>query len=303
MKYQLPPKLKVGDGIAVIAPCSAADSDKVENGLAYLADRGFMVKIADNLSNADGYLAGSDEERLSSFINFWKDPEINALFCVRGGYGIQRLLNHLDYDLISSNPKILVGYSDISALSAALLAKSGVVTYSGPMVASDMGENFDKFSEEMLWRTLMGRSSISNPKNQPLLVYKKGEATGNIIGGTLTVLLPYFGTPYMPNLEGAILVLEDLGENPGRLDRHFHHLRYQGVFDKISGLVLGEFKECFPDDADQFEGFKPILDSALKGYNFPVVMNFAYGHIDTRVTLPIGASAKLTTDPPQFSLV
>ena len=107
----------------------------------------------------------------------------------------------------------------------------------------------------------------------------------------------------MPNLEGAILVLEDLGENPGRLDRHFHHLRYQGVFDKISGLVLGEFKDCFPDDADQFEEFKPILDSALNGYNFPVVLNFAYGHIDTRVTLPIGASANLTTDPPQFSLV
>ena len=303
MKYQLPPKLKVGDGIAVIAPCSAADPDKVEDGLDYLSDRGFVVKRADNLSTADGYLAGSDEERLNSFMDFWKDPEINALFCVRGGYGIQRLLNHLDYDLISSNPKILVGYSDISALSAALLAKSGVVTYSGPMVASDMGGNFDNFSEEMLWRTLMGRPSIANPKNQSLLVFRKGQAAGNIIGGTLTVLLPYFGTSYMPDLEGAILVLEDIGENPGRLDRHFHHLRYQGVFDKISGLVLGEFKDCFPDDADQFEGFKPILESALKGYNFPVVMNFAFGHIDTRVTLPIGARAKLTTDPSQFSLV
>ena len=294
--------MKVGDGIAVIAPCSAADPAKVENGLAYLADRGFMVKRAKNLSTANGYLAGSDEERLNSFMNFWKDPEISALFCVRGGYGIQRLLNHLDYNLISSNPKILVGYSDISALSAALLSKSGIITYSGPMVASDMGDNFDKFSEEMLWRALMQRSSISNPKNQPLRVFKKGQAAGNIIGGTLTVLLPYFGTSYMPDLEGAILVLEDIGENPGRLDRHFHHLRYQGVFDKISGLVLGEFKDCFPDDADQFEGFKPILESALKGYNFPVVMNFAFGHIDTRVTLPIGARAKLTTDPPNFSL-
>ena len=303
MKYKMPPSIQVGDTIAVIAPCSAAAEDKALKGIEYLRDKGFIVKTADNLFEQSGHMAGSDEHRISSFNEFWADKDVKALFCVRGGYGIQRILPKIDYDLISDNPKILVGYSDISALSSAILAKSGLITFSGPMVASDMGENFDTFSEELLWRILMGHPLIDNPQEQPLVVYKKGYAEGNIFGGTLTVLLPYFGTSYVPDLEGAILVLEDVGENIGRLDRHFHHLRYQGIFDKISGLVLGEFNDCFPEEIDAIDGLKSILDSALEGYDFPVVMNFAYGHIKKRVTLPIGMRAKLTTDPPNFSLI
>ncbi len=299
----MPPLLQVGDTIAVIAPCSAADKDKVEEGIRYLRDKGFTVKTADNLSEQSEFLAGSDEYRINSFNEFWADNEVKALFCVRGGYGVQRILTEIDYNLISNIPKILVGYSDISALSSAILAKSGVITFSGPMVASDMGEYFDIFSEEMLWRMLMGQPLIDNPTGQPLVVYKKGHVEGNLFGGTLTVLLPYFGTSYVPDLEGVILVLEEIGENIGRLDRHFHQLRYQGLFDKISGLVLGEFKDCFPENIDPIEGLQSILDSALKGYDFPVVMNYAYGHIAKRVTLPIGRRAKLTTDPPKFSLV
>lgn len=303
MNYKFPPPLKIGDTIAVIAPCSAAQKDKVEEGLAYLTDKGFIVKIANNLSNANGNMAGTKEERIDSLHDFWADPEVKALFCVRGGYGIHRILPDLNYDLFRSDPKILVGYSDISALSCSILAKSNLITYSGPMVASDMGENFNLFSEEMLWRTLMGYPKIPNPSKQPLIAYRKGNAEGFIIGGTLTVLLPFLGTSYMPNLKGAILVLEDIGENPGRLDRHFHHLKFQGVFDQISGLVLGKFEDCFPNDKDSVESLKEILDSTLEDYDFPVLMNFAYGHINRRVTLPFGAMAKISTDPPQFELI
>ena len=303
MEYKSPPPLKNGDTIAVIAPCSAAAEDRVEKGLAYLKDKGFTVKIANNLTSSNGYMAGTREERISSLHKFWADPEVKALFCVRGGYGIQRILPDLNYELFRSDPKILVGYSDISALSCSILAKSNVITYSGPMVASDMGGEFDPFSEEMLWRALMGNPKIPNPPNQPLIVYRKGQAEGFLIGGTLTVLLPYLRTSYMPNLKGAILVLEDIGENPGRLNRHFHHLKFQGVFDQISGLVLGEFTDCFTEDEDSIESLKHILDSALEGYDFPVLMNLAYGHIKTRVTLPFGAMAKINTDPPQFKLI
>ena len=197
----MPPPIQVGDTIAVIAPCSGADEDKVVEGIAYLRDKGFTVKTADNLSDQSGYMAGSDEHRVSIINEYWADKEVKALFWVRGGYGVQRILPKIDYNLISYIPKILVGYSDISALSTAILAKSGVITFSGPMVASDMGENFDIFSEELLWRTLMGQPLIENPSGQPLIVYKKGYAEGNIIGGTLTVLLPYFGTSYLPDLE------------------------------------------------------------------------------------------------------
>jgi len=299
----MPPLLQPGDTIAVIAPCSAAEKNRTDEGLEYLKDKGFKVKTADNLNEESGFLAGSDEYRISSFNQFWADSEVKALFCVRGGYGIQRILSEIDYNLLSYIPKILVGYSDISALSSAILAKSGIITFSGPMVASDMGENFDVFSEEMLWRMLMGQSLMENPSGQPLVVYKKGHVEGNLFGGTLTVLLPYFNTSYVPDLEGAILVLEDIGENIGRLDRHFHQLRYQGVFDKISGLILGEFVDCFPDDIDPIDGLKSILDSALRGYDFPVVMNYAYGHVPKRITLPIGMRAKLSTDPPMISLI
>ena len=303
MEYKFPSPLEIGDTIAVIAPCSAAQKDKVEKGLAYLADKGFVVKIANNLTSANGNMAGTKEERINSLHKFWADPEVKALFCVRGGYGIQRILPDLNYDLFRSDPKILVGYSDISALSCSILANSNVITYSGPMVASDMGENFDIFSEEMLWQSLMGHPKILNPPNQPLIVYRKGNADGFLIGGTLTVLLPYLGTSYMPNLKGAILVLEDIGENPGRIDRHFHHLKFQGVFDQISGLVLGKFEDCFPDDEDPVKSLKEILDSALDGYDFPVLMNLAYGHINRRVTLPFGAKSKINTDPPQLELI
>ena len=303
MEYKYPPALEPGDTIAVIAPSSAAQKGKVEEGLAYLADKGFQVKIAKNLTTENGIMAGSKEERINSLHEFWADPEVKALFCVRGGYGIQRILPDLNYDLFSSNPKILVGYSDISALSCSILAKSNLITYSGPMVASDMGENFNLFSEEMLWRTLMGHPKIPNPSKEPLIAYRKGNAEGPIIGGTLTVLLPYLGTSYMPNLKGAILVLEDIGENPGRIDRHFHHLKFQGVFDQISGLVLGKFEDCFQNDEDPVETLKEILDSTIEEYDFPVLMNFAYGHISKRVTLPLGAKAMLTTDPPQFEVI
>jgi len=303
LEYKYPPALEAGDTIAVIAPCSAAQKDKVEQGLAYLADKGFLVKIAKNLTAENGIMAGTKEERINSLHEFWADPEVKALFCVRGGYGIQQILPELNYDMFSSNPKILVGYSDISALSCSILAKSNLITYSGPMVASDMGENFNQFSEEMLWRTLMGNPKIPNPSKQPLIPYRNGTAEGVIIGGTLTVLLPYLGTSYMPNLEGAILVLEDIGENPGRLDRHFHHLKFQGVFDQISGLVLGKFEDCFTNDEDHIESLTEILDSTIEEYDFPVLMNFAYGHINKRVTLPFGAKAKITADPPQFELI
>ena len=287
----------------MIAPCSAAQKDKVEQGLAYLTDKGFVVKIAKNLTSANGIMAGTREERINSLHEFWADPEVKALICVRGGYGIQRILPDLNYDLFRSDPKILVGYSDISALSCSILAKSNLITYSGPMVASDMSDNMDRFSEESLWRTLMGNPKFLNPSNQPLIVYRKGDAEGFLIGGTLTVLLPYLGTSYMPNLKGAILVLEDIGENTGRLDRHFHHLKFQGVFDQISGLVLGKFEDCFTNDEDPVKSLKEILDSVLHGYNFPVLMNFAYGHINKRVTLPFGAMAKIDTDLPQFELI
>ena len=303
MNYKMPRPLYNGDTIAVIAPCSAADKDKVEEGIEYLKNKGFIVKTADNLSEQSGYMAGSDEYRISSFNEFWADKEVKAIFAVRGGYGVQRLLTEIDYDLVSNIPKIFVGYSDISALSSAILAKSGLISFSGPMVAIDMGENFDIYSEDMLWRMLMGQPTVDNPTGQPLVVYKKGSAEGYIFGGTLTVLLPYLGTSYVPDLEGAILVLEDVGENIGKLDRHFHQLRYQGVFDKISGLVLGEFIDCFDENVNPIEGLQSILDSALKGYDIPVVMNFAYGHIKKRVTLPIGSRAILTTDPPSFRLV
>jgi len=303
LEYKFPPPLKIGDTIAVIAPCSAAQKDKVEEGLSYLANKGFVVKIAKNLTSANGNMAGTKKERINSLHEFWADPEVKALFCVRGGYGIQRILPDLNYDLFRSNPKILVGYSDISALSCSILAKSNIITYSGPMVASDMSDNMDHFSEELLWRTLMGNPKISNPSNQPLIIYRKGNTEGFLIGGTLTVLLPYLGTTYMPNLKGAILVLEDIGENSGRLDRHFHHLKFQGVFDQISGLVLGIFEDCFTNDEDSVESLKRILDSVLEGYDFPVLMNFAYGHINKRVTLPFGAMAKIDTDLPLFEII
>lgn len=299
--YKLPKPLKPGSRIGIIAPASAAKRKFVAKGLEYLLKKGYKVKTAPNLSRGRFYLAGSDQLRVKLLEEFFLDPEIDGIICVRGGYGLLRILDRISYKKLSSiPPKVFVGYSDVTALQMALLSKLGWITYSGPMVASEMGQEFDPFSEEWLWKIISDHPypiELINPEDQPLKVFRHGKAEGKLIGGCLTLVTPLLGTPYMPSSKGTILVIEDIGEKTYRLDRALNILRLHKVFEQISGLIVGHFVNCLPKNPERSFTLEDYLKDVLDGYNFPVITNFSYGHIKRRFTLPLGSNVSIATNP------
>lgn len=307
MPYLLPEPLKAGATIGVIAPASAAKRKTTEAGLQYLRDRGYKIKTAPNLNRGKFFLAGPDAVRLKYLEQFLRDPEIDGIICVRGGYGLIRIIDQLNYTRLAKvKPKVLVGYSDITVLQMALAAKLGWVTYSGPMVSSEMGQTISPFSEEWLWRMIGGHSypvELTNPEDQPLQVFRPGSAEGVLIGGCLSLITPLLGTALMPDLKGAILVIEDIGEKTYHLDKHLQILRLHGVFDQIAGLIVGQFTDCLPKNPKRSFTLEDYLNNVLKGYHFPVITNCAYGHLKRRLTLPIGVRVRLSTDPISITLL
>ena len=299
--YQFPQPLHIGATIGIIAPASAAHRKQVGEGIAYLKNRGYHVKTAPNLTRGKHYLAGNDQMRLKWLENFILDSEIDAIFCVRGGYGLLRIIDKIDYSRLASiPPKLIVGYSDITALQMAFLRKLEWVGYTGPMVASDMSGQFDPYSEEWLWKVITKHPYplvLENPAGEEMNVYRHGTARGTLIGGCLSLITPLLGTAYMPDLTGSVLVIEDIGEKTYHLDKHLHMLRIHGVFDKISALILGRFANCFPKNQKRSFTMREFLDDVVGEYDFPVISNFAYGHIVKRLTLPLGAQVRVETDP------
>jgi muramoyltetrapeptide carboxypeptidase len=304
--YQLPKPIQPGATLGIIAPASAAKRKSVAAGITYLKARGFKIRMAPNLSRRLFYLAGNDELRTTWLEQFVLDPKIDGIICVRGGYGLLRILDKIDYHRLAAvPPKILVGYSDITSLQMAFLNKLGWISYSGPMVASDMGPEFSPFSEQWFWKMLLQHPypiELQNPSEQPLRVFHHGKASGTLLGGCFSLITPILNTAYMPELKGAILVLEDIGEKTYHLDKQFQILKLQGIFEKISGLILGQFSKCFPKNPTRSFTLDDYLRDFLKGYDFPVISNFAYGHVKERFTLPFGVKASLRTDPPGILL-
>ncbi len=251
MKTLKPPRLRKGDLIGIVSPASTpATQEKVDNGVRYLEGLGYRVKIGRHVMAQYGYLAGTDKERAEDLNDMLRDPAVRAVFALRGGYGTPRILDLLDYLAARRDPKILVGYSDITGLQLAFLRKAGLVTFSGPMVAVEMWDHIDPFTEENFWRVITSTSRVGclqNPDDQPVTAYHKGWASGILIGGNFSLLTSLMATPYLPNLRKAILVLEDVDEAPHRVDRMFAQLRHAGVLKNIAGLVLGSFTDCVPE--------------------------------------------------------
>ena len=299
--YKLPPKLTNRETIGIVAPASAADSQKTEKGIAYLHDQGFQTKLAPNLNQELNYLAGTDSERAQYLNEFLQDDDISTIFCVRGGYGMMRILDRLDFDTLkNTSPKNIIGYSDITVLQFAFLKKLGWITYSGPMVASDMGADFSRYSEEWLWKILRQDSNsfqLKNPENKDIEIYRSGSAEGQLLPGCLTLVSCLLGTQYCPSFENKILVIEDIGETGYNLDRLLTTLKLHGVFEEISGLILGSFVNTDDEEDEKAFLINKLLDDLIGDYDFPVLTNFAYGHIEERLTLPVGVQAQMNTDP------
>ena len=298
MKTLKPPRLRRGDLIGIISPASAPSAqEKIDKGVQYLERLGYRVKIGRHVMAQHGYLAGTDEQRAEDLNDMLRDPHVMAIFAVRGGYGTPRLLHLVDYKAVRRNPKILVGYSDLTALQLALYSKTGLVTFSGPMVGVEMWDSIDPFTEEHFWRVVTSSSRIGNlqnPDGESLVTHNRAKATGTLIGGNFSLLISLMGTSYLPRLREAILVLEDVDEAPHRVDRMFTQLHHAGITQSISGLILGKFTDCVPSDPTKPHlTIEQVIEDALRRITCPVLANLQYGHIPKKLTLPFGVQALL----------
>ncbi|MCH6575607.1 MAG: LD-carboxypeptidase [Bacteroidetes bacterium] len=298
MRIIKPAKLKTGDVIGIIAPASApVDPTKLENGIRYIEKNGYRVELGKNISKINGYLAGTDQERADDLNSMFKNKNVKAIICLRGGYGASRILDKINYKLIRSNPKILVGYSEITALQMAILQKSGLVTFAGPMVATDFGNEITSYTEDFFWRIVSSNKKIGRlkyPDDDKLVSITKGGASGRIIGGNLSVFAALIGTDYFPDLKGRILMIEEVDELPYKVDRLLNQLRLLKVFKQIKGIILGRFVDCIEHDTSKRTlTLGEVMEDYMKDLKIPVLYTFPHGHIKDKVTVPFGINIKM----------
>jgi len=300
-----PNRLTEGATVALIAPASGVEAEEFEKALQNLINLGFKVKPGKYAREQRGFLAGSDEERLADLHQAFSDREVKAVWCVRGGYGATRILPYLNYNLIRRNPKILIGYSDITALHIAISQKTGLVTFHGPVAAS----SFSDYTKKHLINTLMNPTvpytveiSPDNAANESSLyktqTIRAGKCRGTLIGGNLSLLAALAGTSYAlkRNLRGKILFIEDVNEPPYRIDRMLTQLKESVDLRGISGIALGVFKGGSADDAETSNPLIDVFKEQFGKLGVPVVYGLSFGHIRDQFTLPVGIKAELDTE-------
>ncbi len=295
-----PPRLRKGDLIGVVAPASPQrDDERLKSGIRYFESLGYTVLPGEHLWKRHGYLAGTDEERLADLNGMIRDPRVRMIIAGRGGYGVTRLLDRIDYAALRRDPKIIVGFSDLTALGCALLVKSRLTSFSGAMLGVDFWDtgNLDPLMEETFWRAVtsprpLGR--IRQPEGSPITPLAPGTAEGWLLAGNLTLLASITGTPYLPKPDGAVLLVEEIGEEAYRVDRLLSQLYNAGIFRKINGLAFGAFTGTKPtrvsvEPLPMEEVFAEYIGRA----GLPAVGDILYGHITTKLTLPLGVQVKI----------
>ena len=296
-----PPRLVPGDTVGLIDPASATFlRQDVQIVTETLEAMGFKVKRGAHLMDRYGYLAGRDRDRAADVNALFADREVKAVLAVRGGWGSARLLPYLDFDLIRRHPKVLVGYSDLTALLNAVHARTGLVTFHGPVGVS----TWTPFSVEHARRVLVDGEALTLanpvqvkdtlvPVEDRVWTITPGTARGRLLGGNLTVLSALVGTPYLPDFEGAILFLEDVGEQIYRIDRMLTQLALAGILKKVRGVVFGRCTRCDPGEGYGSLTLEEVFDDHLEPLAVPAWHGAMIGHIDQQFTLPVGLEAEI----------
>jgi muramoyltetrapeptide carboxypeptidase len=299
--------LQAGDAIMFVAPAGPVDRERVEKSRQVFEKLGFRVIVPKTLYRKSGYLAGTDDERADELNAAIRDPNVQAIFPCRGGYGLTRILDRIDYAAFRKSPKVLIGFSDLTALHLAVARKAKVITFHGPMPQAALWRDDGDYawSADSLWRAVLAAKykgqmgyTIELPKDQPKpqrLV--GGKATGRLVGGNLTLICATLGTPYAIDAKGKLLFLEDTGEAPYRVDRLFSQLRLAGILDDAAGVIVGSFDKT---DADEVA---KVVRQYCAGLKKPVIINFPVGHTSLNATLPHGALAELDADVAQLRIV
>ncbi len=297
--------LNPGDCIALVSPSGASPASSIAACTAYLQQHGYHVKPGPHCLDRYQYLAGKDAHRSADLMDAFIDPSVQAIFCTRGGYGTGRLLDWLDYGFIADNPKIVLGFSDTTALQLALFARTNLVCFTGALAGLDFAKNKpDAFTETSFWQAVTQTTPLGRlPLPNSLRILCPGRAQGPILGGCLSLVCSLIGTPYLPNFDGALLLLEDIGEDPYRLDRMLNQLRLAGILNRLNGLILGEFKNCYTQDNTPLSlSLEQIINDLAGQLDIPIVAGFPYGHFKRRLVVPLGIEAILDTALPEICL-
>jgi muramoyltetrapeptide carboxypeptidase len=304
-KALIPKHLSEGDTIGIISPASNKfESEPYEIAVETFKAMGLKVKLGKHVNSHYGHLAGTDEERAEDLNNMFEDPEVDAIIALRGGSGAARILDKIDYENIAKNPKIFIGYSDITALHMAIYSKTGLVTFHGPMGVSA----WNKFSYDIFREILFDKGSylFENPtdtgdnlvqvKNR-IRTITSGKAEGVLLGGNLSVLTGIMGSDYLPNWKNKILYLEEVGEKIYAIDRMMSQLKLAGVLDKISGFVFGKCSDCDPGGSGYGSlTLEEVMDHYIKPLGIPAYSGAMFGHVDDNSTIPNGINAAIDGD-------
>jgi len=303
-----PAKLNKGEVIGLITPASTPDLlTKIQDSIKYLEGLGYRVKLGKNVGKQYGYLGGLDEERLSDIHDMFSDKNVKAIISIRGGYGTIRLLDKINFNLIRRNPKIFVGYSDITALQLAIYVKTGLITFSGPMAAVDFANEIDPFTEDNFWRMVTSNKKIGkvkNPNEEKISTLTKGIANGRLIGGNLSLIGSLLGTPYLPKFDKSIIFLEDVDEKPYRVDRYFSQMKLAKIFDKMSGMILCNFTDCEETDPSKKSlSINDVVYEYFSSVKKPIIYNVIYGHVKSKNTIPLGVRARINATKGEFEIL
>lgn len=304
----IPERLKYKERIALLAPSSPVPETDALECKQLLERMGFQVELGESCtSRFHGYLAGTDALRANELNCAFCNEQIRGIFCIRGGYGATRLLEHLDYSEIKKHPKVFLGYSDITCLHMAFQQFCDFVTYHGPMPESNMLRRFDMYSSTCFHTVLqLGETTIEsgagnffyefkNPTGFPLETIAKGRGEGALCGGNMALFTSLIGTPYFPNIDGKILFFEDIYESVPRVNRMLDQLWHSGVFQVCSGVLFGDFAECENPEEVSFS-IKDLFRERFLGFDKPVIAGLMCGHCVPTGTLPIGMHCRIDTD-------
>lgn len=310
-----PPRLPEGGVIGIVSPGSFMEAEALEQCVRRIEGLGFRVRVGAHALARKGHLAGSVAERVADLHTMFADDNVHAIWASRGGYGCSALLPHLDYGLIRRKPKILLGYSDITALLLGIYQRTGLVTFHGPVAWSSLSD----FSVQNLLPLLMypraqttlalAPENLAKAQTNAFFAprsLRTGTGTGTLVGGNLSVLCGLLGTPFMPALKDALLFLEEIGEPPKRIDRMLTQIAQQADYAHMAGVVCGVFEKCGPTDNDPSLSLDEVLESALGPQapeTWPAVYGYSFGHIAHQVTLPLGVRARLDAGAQTLSLL
>ena len=286
-----PRKLAPGQTIGLVAPGGFVDDVTINKSIANLQSMGFKVKLSPNIRERWGGYAGSVEQRVHDLHALFLDKAVDAIWAVRGGSGTNALLPFVNYDLIRENPKILIGYSDLTALLLAINYRTGLVCFHGPVASSTFSDYSVAYLKSVLMRSETHKDfTLSGDHRAGYKVLRAGSASGRLMGGNLSVLAALIGTPYLGPLAGSLLFLEEIAEAPYRIDRHLNQLQQVGLA-QCAAVLLGVFVKCDPPDNDPSLTLAEVLSSQLSSLNIPSAYGYSFGHVAQQITLPVGVLA------------